>query len=271
MNKQTIFCLLAFIVCLTACEKKDLSPDAQRAFSVSAHDKVLFAPGNLQFSPAYNQWRFASSQYDIVGEDNKLISSETRVYLDLFAWGATGAYGIQPWDIMSEYEHYIPTIVDIAGTQRDWGVASFVRAQLGGEEWYTLSRAEWDYLLTGRPNAAQLYSRACVAETNGLLLLPDKWQLPENSHFTPRTATYAANMYSDAEWKTLKDEGAVFLPAAGYRSGTSNWTEGGYYWTSTVEPNGNGAYQLQITQEVVRTIEADPSIGRAVRLARKIK
>lgn len=270
-----ILSLLAIVVCATACEKSgELKQNKDRVFSVSTRDKVLFAPGNLQFLASEGEWRFAEKQYDIIGEGNTQIGESATTWIDLFGWGATGAEDIQPWDTQSDYEHYIPTVKDIAGTERDWGIRTS-NGFFGGEQWYTLSRDEWDFILNKRPNAKKLYSRAYVAGLKGLLLLPDKWKQPNDIRFTPEATAFAVNNYSIAEWKKLEATGAVFLPCAGLRRGKTEptWTGNeGCYWTSSIA-DGYDCYasQLQFSDEVVRTIEADPSAGRAVRLARKIK
>ena len=196
-----ILSLLAIVVCATACEKAgELKQNKDRVFSVSTRDKVLFAPGNLQFLASEGEWRFADKQYDIIGEGNTQISENATTWIDLFGWGATGAEGIQPWDTQSDYEHYIPTVKDIAGTERDWGIRTS-SGFFGGEQWYTLSRDEWDFILNKRPNAKKLYSRAYVAGIKGLLLLPDKWSQPKDIRFTPKATAFAINNYSIAEWE----------------------------------------------------------------------
>ena len=44
-------------------------------FSVGRGEYVYFSPGNLQYHPANNKWRFAPSQLDYIGEANENISS----------------------------------------------------------------------------------------------------------------------------------------------------------------------------------------------------
>ena len=53
------------------------------SFSVSATQQVLFAPGNLQYHPANDEWRFAESQTDCIGDANKNCSSTYNGWLDL--------------------------------------------------------------------------------------------------------------------------------------------------------------------------------------------
>ena len=75
-------------------------------FSVSATKQVTFSPGNLQYHPANDEWRFAANQTDYIGNANSNISSTYNGWIDLFGWGTSGydnttndpnAYFYQPW------------------------------------------------------------------------------------------------------------------------------------------------------------------------------
>ena len=77
-------------------------------FSVSASTRVLFSPGNLQWSAknggstdtthtvaggrtAAGTWRFAPNQWDTIGAGNRNISSSIYSgWIDLFGWGTSG-------------------------------------------------------------------------------------------------------------------------------------------------------------------------------------
>ena len=76
-------------------------------FSVSASTRVLFSPGNLQWSAknggssytthtvagggtAAGTWRFAPNQWDCIGSANSNISSSYSGWIDLFGWGTSG-------------------------------------------------------------------------------------------------------------------------------------------------------------------------------------
>ncbi|MBR4198174.1 MAG: hypothetical protein IKQ94_05305 [Bacteroidales bacterium] len=88
-------------------------------FSVSAGTRVLFSPGNLQWSAknggstatthtvagggtASGTWRFAPNQWDTIGARNRNISSSYSGWIDLFGWGTSGwdngNYFYQPYN-----------------------------------------------------------------------------------------------------------------------------------------------------------------------------
>ena len=86
----------------------------------------------------------------------------------------------------------------------------------------------------------------------------------------PVIAAFAA--ISDGDWTTLEAEGAVFLPAAGYRNGTSVGDVGsnGNYWSSTAY-DASGAYDVNFNSGYVDTYRSyRRGIGRSVRLVRSL-
>ncbi|MBQ8055370.1 MAG: hypothetical protein IJ270_00945 [Paludibacteraceae bacterium] len=222
-------------------------------FSVSAKKKVRFSQGNLQYQACTDTWRFAEHQYDMVGmgygltdasndcfvggtvlnSDNREIGTTYNVWvsegwIDLFGWGT----GNSPTYSSDNKDHY--------STFVDWGVNKISNGGNVASAWFTLSFEEWKYLLNGRPNASVKQGIACVNGINGLVLLPDNWILPVGYSFTSgfdkfiRPYRYM-NTYTVSEWQVMENAGAVFLPAAGYRDGTSVSSVGtnGYYWSST--------------------------------------
>lgn len=85
-------------------------------------------------------------------------------------------------------------------------------SSISSEPIRTLTVAEWRYLLLNT-NTAKLYS---ISGKNGILLIPND-----------------ADVNSSESWATLEENGAVFLPAAGYAYGDSavcGLNEGGSYW-----------------------------------------
>ena len=115
-------------------------------FSISATQKVIFAPGNLQYNAALGShqcadgttkqgtWRFAEHQWDMVGMgygqtntgypyyceiggtvtdgDNRSIGSSYNGWIDLFGWGTSGwesgANAYQPWSTSTSPSDYYP-------------------------------------------------------------------------------------------------------------------------------------------------------------------
>lgn len=180
-------------------------------FSVSDTMQVQFSQGDLQWQPSSNIWRFARNQYDVLENlHNYKFGCEYDGWLDRFSWGSSGyvdarGNGIDvPW----------PFYYSIANTRYDWGVYNAI-ANGGNKEnlWRTLSDFEWFYLLTDRPHADELRSRATVHGVEGYLILSDDFQLPAGLSFTPRSENFHTNNYvTKEEWSRMEAAGAVFLP-----------------------------------------------------------
>ena len=203
-------------------------PESTFVFSVAEKKTVTFSPGNLQYHPVNDEWRFAPSQLDYIGDDNANISETYNGWIDLFGWGT----GNNPTN-KSKYDDDYPTFVD-------WGVN-----KIGSDApntWRTLTSEEWDYLCFERPNYDELIGVAQVNGVNGLILLPDGWTCPDDVtfksgfHENAGTEYYAAyQTFSSSDWAKLEASGAVFFPAAGYRysSDVNNVQVHGLYWSAT--------------------------------------
>jgi hypothetical protein len=223
---------------------------AKGVFSVSATKQVWFSKGNLHYigsaSPAY--WKFAENQWDYLGTSTEQNSNTTTVDRDLFGWATSGYYCgstyYMPYDVNTGYlVTYGPTSNDLTGeyANSDWGVYNAISN--GGNtpgQWRTLSSAEWTYVMAQRDTPSKiLFAKAVVNGVNGVVLLPDDWV---GTYYTlafinNKTAHYDSNVISEDDWNNfLESKGAVFLPAAGTRSGTtvSNSGSRGMYWSSTV-------------------------------------
>ena len=181
-------------------------------FSVSESKQVTFSPGNLQYHPANNKWRFAESQLDYIGDANENISDTYDGWLDLFGWG-TGDNPTKTSMSYGDYKNFV-----------DWGVN-----KIGDDEpntWRSLSYNEWYYILYDRENASNLITVGRVKGNNGVILLPDNWVCPEGVElkigFSEDDEEYATFQVITAPvWEKLEDSGAIFFPACGYRQGTT--------------------------------------------------
>lgn len=214
-------------------------------FSVSGTKQVKFSQGNLQYQASTNTWRFAENQWDYVGSGNENISSTYSGWIDLFGWGTSGwnsgAKAYQPYSTSTTNSHYYPgksATTNLTGTyaNADWGVYNAI--SYGGNQkglWRTLTKDEWNYLFNSRTNYNKLWSFATVNGIKGVVLLPDSWSLPSGLTFTAASEDYGTNVYTVAQWAQMEIAGAVFLPAAGRRYGTSVNGVGmyGVYWSST--------------------------------------
>ena len=221
-------------------------------FSVSADKQVSFSKGNLQYTQSTNTWSFAENQWDYIGIDNVTggsVASDPTIgdtksgtaladKVDLFGWSTSATnFGVSTSTNEDDY----------SGSFVNWGTN-----KIGNDEpntWRTLTYDEWIYLLNNRPNASSLKGVAQVNGVNGLILLPDNWTCPASVTFKSGFhSEYSAEAYgqyqtfSADQWSKLEAAGAVFLPAAGRRYGSSVDIVQYYgnYWSAT-EGNSNDA------------------------------
>lgn len=227
-------------------------------FSIAENKIATFATGNLQYHTGDKTWRFAKQQYQVVGKQNINLGDPTFAgWIDMFGWStAETYYGVNPSNSNELYD----------GEFVDWGTV------FEGEKWSTLSADEWKYLLDTRANATQLKQIATVDTLLGIMLFPDAWVMPESINVTAKLDTaYNVNVYNYtiAQWEALEAAGAIFLPAAGRRTGgygnMINYDQedetredylvnGGfyrwhdnlncycYYWTSTINEKKDVSY-----------------------------
>ncbi len=239
------------------------------AFSVSATQQVHFSQGNLQYQASTNTWRFAEHQYDYVGSANSNISSTYRGWIDLFGWG-TGDNPTLASTNNTDYSTFV-----------DWGSNAISNGGNAVNQWRTLTQSEWNYLLNTRTNASSKRGTGNINGVGGLIILPDSWTLPSGcSQFNPGFSTYnidnnqpdwTHNSYTLAQWAQMESAGAVFLPAAGRRSGTDVYYMGsnGFYWSSTrinTPINEDYAYGINFyCYNLNATYDYDRRLGFSVR------
>ncbi|MBO6025796.1 MAG: hypothetical protein J6P73_00945, partial [Bacteroidales bacterium] len=219
------------------------------AFSVSDNLQVNFSQGNLQYQASTNTWRFATNQYDYIGNDNSNISEIYSGWIDLFGWGTSGynhgAVCYQPWSASKTNSDYYAygsfdnNLYEFTGIA-DWGYNAISNG--GNQEnygWRTLTKAEWSYLFNTRNTPSGIrFVKAVVNGCKGMIVLPDDWNVSKYNlnNTNDGGADYSGNTISLSDWATsLESNGAVFLPANGYRNGTSisGAGENGSYWSST--------------------------------------
>ena len=217
-------------------------------FSVSEGRQVWFSQGNLMYNASTHHWGFAESQYEFVGADNANIGENYSGWIDLFGWGTSGfdhgAVCWQPWSTAPESESYFAygspdyNLFDQDGSA-DWGYGVIVEKVDNTHPWRTLTDEEWDYLLNLRNTPSGIrFVKARVDGVNGLLLLPDYWSDAAYllNNINQDFASYSSNVISLGYfYDCLEANGAIFLPAAGYRNGTDVVEVGtiGRYWAAT--------------------------------------
>ena len=115
--------------------------------------------------------------------------------------------------------------------------------------WRTLTKDEWVYVFNTRSTTSGVrYAKATVNGVSGVIILPDDWSTSYYTLTSTNTtnAAFTSNTITLSDWNTkFEANGAVFLPAAGYRDGTTVNSAGSYgsYWSSTShDSNANGAY-----------------------------
>ncbi len=230
-------------------------------FSVSATKTVTFSPGNLQYHPANDEWRFAPSQTDYIGADNENISSTYNGWIDLFGWGT----GNNPTTTSTNYKSY-QTFVD-------WGVNKI--SNDAPNTWRTLTYEEWKYIINERSNASNLKGVAQVNGVNGLILLPDGWTCPSGVtfksgfHEDDGIEYYAAyQTFSESDWAKLEASGAVFLPAASRRRGSNVGAvqDDGSYWSAHAGGGHEYAYSFEFESDEALMYFGERCYGRSVRL-----
>ena len=108
---------------------------------------------------------------------------------------------------------------------------------------------------------------------NGVILLPDDWS--ESYYSLSDTnnggAGYGSNVISASNWtSSLQSHGAVFLPAAGYRCGTSVNGGNGCYWSASYK-HSLSAYDAGFSDSGLGTAASEyvgRCDGQSVRLVR---
>lgn len=194
------------------------------AFSVSSTKQVWFSQGNLQYQanstgatevPYTGVWRFAEHQYDMIGSDNANISESYTGWIDLLGWGT----GNNPTNSSTNSNDY--------STFTDWGINAISNGGNTANQWRTLTKDEWAYLLENHTKGW-----STVNGVNGYVIRPDGISIA------------VAASYTASEWIVEEVAGSVFLPAGNSRGGkTYNTGSWGDYWSS-IASNSADAYYL---------------------------
>ena len=257
-------------------------------FSVAPNRQVRFSKGNLQWSStAPGNWRFAEHQYDVIGADNANIASDYTGWIDLFGWGTSGHHDKYPYMTSTNGADYGNGARDIAGSNYDWGVY-MSGGYYGSYQWRTLTggeNGEWNYLINtraastvnGTANARYALIRVYDGSNYipGMLLFPDTFTWPSAAGSAPTAINTSAGSswdnapsYNLTQFTALENEGCVFLPAAGRRSGTNVENVGVYgaYWSSSYEDVNTAYYPFFRYNDVGTSYSAGRGNGFSVRL-----
>lgn len=249
---------------------------------------VRFAPGNLQYQASPNPftyqstWRFAKHQWDLVDHDPSTSGNATSVdrdtqegWIDLFGYGTSGEdrgqIAYQPWNASTVDADYISCNLSDYYVWSDWGWNNFIS---NGGNWPEMWRTpDWDLIISNNPLAY-----AQVNGVNGIIILPVDYSHPLPQALNLYTygvsginENYLANVISFEDWPKMEVAGAIFLPAAGRRIGTSvqDFEDIGYYWSSNGYNDGHSAYSLHFSNANMSSQALEfVSYGCAVRLIR---
>lgn len=224
-----------------------------------------FSQGNLQYKASTNTWRFAENQWNFIGGsmgfvggyyygnvyensilcNNSELSSSYDGWIDLFGWGTSGynhnGHCYQPWShttSSSDYYAYYGDYYNLYDqtAMADWGYNAISNGGNQENQWRTMKNEEWDYVINNRETTSNIrYAKAQVNGVNGIVILPDEWNSSTYNFNNPNTSTssYNSNVIDLNTWIDLEIIGAVFLPAAGYRTETSVYDGIHGYWAST--------------------------------------
>lgn len=257
------------------------------AFSVSENQQVFFSQGNLQYigSDSTPYWKFADNQWDCLGVTTGQNSSDPNVDRDLFGWSTSGynhgANCYQPWSTSENtsdyyaYGQYYNNLYDQTG-QADWGYNPISNGGNQENQWHTLSRAEWAFVIDTRSTTSGIrYAKATINNVKGVILLPDDWSASTYSLNDTNTndASFSSNVITDVDWIILEQAGAVFLPVTGGRYGTSvRYVDiGGYYWSGSYI-NSSRSCVVNFTDTSLGSQYANNRYdGFSVRLARGVQ
>ena len=231
-------------------------------FSVAADKQIFFSEGNLQYHCKNNKWTFASNQYDYIGSGNEQISDFYDGYIDLFGWGMWLS-GENPTKTSTSNGDYLPSVKS----------GEFSGKSAIGEEWATLSTGEWQYLLGESDSRNGKYGIGTIHNTLGLIILPDGYTAPTGitTAFVPGTDN---TTYNDEDWSKMESAGAVFLPTAGRREGTTVTSAGSYGdYCSSSAYGENNAVRVHFHSGTLTPVDVyypRRSFGFSVRLVRSL-
>lgn len=273
-------------------------------FSVSSTQKVNFSKGNLRFtrtstSVAWSTgtFSFMDNQYDYIETSNVSGNYANETAIGLFGWATSNIN--EPANT-----NYLPTNTNATNASYGSGITSgnvnWATAHANydwgantgdlGTGWRTLTNDEWTYLFNTRTGdkaatvdgtAGRTYTKATIntdgTAVKGIILFPDGGTFAASEFSavgSPNTANadYTTTC-TTAQWNALQTKGCVFLPAAGYRNGTSvsNVGSNGRYWSSTSH-SGADAYRVYFIGGDVDPVGHNyRCLGFSVRLVKNVE
>lgn len=246
---RKLFTFFAVLLCATtAWADVAVNGKLPGAFTINSDgDQVYFSQGNLLATTtdlgSSWTWSFAENQWDYIGNAaaNTVINGNgtvsTNGTVDLFGWSTDATY----------YGIHNSKNNDYSGDFVDWGSNAITNGGNTANAWRTLTKDELVYLFNTRSTASGIrYAKATINDIAGVIILPDDWKTSYYALSNTNTvnAAFADNEITSTDWtNSLEANGAVFLPAAGYRLETDvNEVDiEGDYWSATPR-NEDDAY-----------------------------
>ena len=193
-------------------------------FSMGENEQVQFSKGMLQLLMSKRVWRFAKTQYEVIGKSHlSYWRYPPESWIDHYEFGANDTVAQCPLNV--EHSEAYDYETDVAIHAQRGGQAIHNGGNIKGK-WFVPSADDWRYLFWGRKNANSLYSKAEVVGVKGYVILPDDWNTPSGLTFTPKAEDYTTNVYNKKTWSEMEAAGAVFMPC------TSYWSHGGWEITT---------------------------------------
>lgn len=146
----------------------------------------------------------------------------------------------------------------------------------GRNEYRTLTKDEWDYLLNTRTASTvdgvsdARFAKAKVNDVNGLVIFPDTFY---GGGFTwaninNKTSNFNGNTITEAQWANIEKAGAVFLPCCGQRNNTTVSNVGNIGNYRCADRSGTGGNYLNFFSSNVNLFSGSLNyFGYGVRLA----
>ena len=262
-------------------------------FTVDSLDlKVVFSPGNLQYTKSTGTWSFMEHQYSTAETNDQDVGTNyaNQDVVSLFGWGTSGYHEKYPYMTSTDYDDYGPAFDyntwnwtdTFDRPEWDWGKFNTI-SNGDGYSWRTLGIKESLYVINKRKiddTDQCLCALAQVAGVPGLVLFPDDYTFREGEsyrfvrsvwdwyYWDYNPGTFTDNIIDAGTWTLMEFYGCVFLPAAGQRWGTSvsmvdsGSQPFGVYWSST--------YDEGIFIPSFERSNYDRPCGRSVRLVRNV-
>ena len=210
--------------------------------------KVRFSKGNLWYGKTSEE--AASTTFNFEDYQACACSETWNInHISLFFWSNDAAVTYQP-----DYQDQDRALTDVLFTNTiDFAIN-------GVNAWYTLSKAEWEYLLGNSADRNGKHKiEVSVNGNNGLVIAPDNFD------------GTIKDSYTTLEWDTAESvDGLVFLPAAGYRSSKYLYVVNSYgrYWSCDAGDSGQVLYasSFQFDNNQIRYNNSNRDLGFSVRL-----